>query len=182
MNILVLADTHMARAGMPLPRPVRDALPQADLILHAGDITTAAVLRELERHAPVHAVLGNNDDEALCGTLPIRRVVEAADYRIGMVHGHGSRGSTYERAQAAFAGEAVDCVVFGHSHQPLVETVDGRLYLNPGSPTQRRRQPRWSYAWLRCGEALTAELVWFDRPPGTSVSLIPHDGTIDNTR
>ncbi len=165
MNILVLADTHIARASVLLPGAVLAALPQADLILHAGDITTSAVLRELERHAPVHAVAGNNDDAALCRSLPERIIVEVAGYRIGVVHGHGDRGSTYGRAQAAFAGDRVACVVFGHSHQPLTETVANILYLNPGSPTQRRRQAQWSFAWLRCGQALTAELVFFDRPP-----------------
>lgn len=166
MNVLVLADTHLARAGVALPAPVLQALTKADLILHAGDITTAAVLRELERHAPVHAVAGNNDEPALCRSLPERTIIDAAGFRIGVVHGHGARGSTFERAQAAFAGEAVDCVVFGHSHQPLIETVAGTLYLNPGSPTQRRRQPHWSYAWLHCGERLSAEAVFFDRTTG----------------
>jgi putative phosphoesterase len=152
---------------VPLPAPVLQALPRADLILHAGDITTAAVLRELERHAPVHAVAGNNDDPALCRTLPERAVVTAGGFRIGVVHGHGARGSTFERAQAAFPDATVDCVVFGHSHQPLIETMAGRLYLNPGSPTQRRRQPRWSYAWVHCGDRLSAEVVFIDRTPGS---------------
>ncbi|MSQ10984.1 MAG: metallophosphoesterase [Dehalococcoidia bacterium] len=163
VNILVLADTHIAKAGFRLPEPLVAALTQADLILHAGDITSAAVLRELERHAPVHAVAGNNDDPELCRSLPERTIVEAAGYRVGVVHGHGAKGTTFERAQAAFAVAEVDCVVFGHSHQPRIERLGGRLYLNSGSPTQRRREPLWSYAWLRADAELTAEVVRFGR-------------------
>ena len=161
MNILVLADTHIARLDRQLPAEVLAALPQAALILHAGDVTHPGLLRTLERHAPVHAVLGNNDGFDLVGKLPVRTIVQAAGFRIGVVHGDGAKGTTFERAQVAFADEAVDCVVFGHSHQPLCQWLNGRLYLNPGSPTQRRREPACSYAWLRVGETLEPELVRF---------------------
>lgn len=161
MDILVLADTHIARAGVPLPAAVLAALPCASLILHAGDVTHPAVLRALERYAPVYAVAGNNDEPALAAQLPARACLRADGLTIGLVHGHGARGTTFERAQAAFSAQPVDCVVFGHSHRPMVEWVDGRLYLNPGSPTQRRREPAYSFAWLRTGPRLTAEIVRF---------------------
>ena len=80
---------------------------------------------------------------------------------IGVVHGDGARGSTFDRAAAAFAGQAVDVVVFGHSHQPLWQQVQGRWYLNPGSPTQRRREPAYSFAWLSLAPAVGAEIVRF---------------------
>lgn len=139
------------------------ALPRAELILHAGDVTAPSVLEELSQYARVVAVAGNNDRE-LCGTLPVRAIVEAGRFRVGVVHGDGPRGTTFSRAAAAFAGEAVDCVVFGHSHQPLCIRDGGVLYLNPGSPTDRRRQPRFSFGWLIAGEELKPEIVYFDRP------------------
>lgn len=133
------------------------------MILHAGDITTPIVLEELERYAPVVAVAGNNDDADLSNRLPPRAIVPVGGFRIGLVHGDGTRGTTFSRAAAAFASGEVDCVVFGHSHQPLVLREGGVLYFNPGSPTDRRRQPRFSYGWLMAGDELRPELVYFDR-------------------
>lgn len=163
VNILVLADTHIPTRAKPLPRALIEALPQAELILHAGDITTRGVLKELERYAPTVAVAGNNDDAELVSLLPARTIVTAGRFRIGLVHGDGPRGTTFSRAAAAFASDKLDCVVFGHSHQPLSVEEGGVLYLNPGSPTDRRRQPQFSYAWLRTGAVLCPELVYFDR-------------------
>lgn len=165
MDILVLADTHIPSRARRLPQAVLDVLSNADLILHAGDITTRPILRELERYAQVVAVAGNNDDAELVSLLPARTIISAGRFRVGVVHGDGARGTTYSRAAAAFEPGTVDCVVFGHSHQPLSICEGGVLYLNPGSPTDRRRQPRFSYAWLRAGDELCSELVYFDRVP-----------------
>lgn len=162
MNILVLADTHIPSQARRFPSAVIDALARADLVLHAGDMIKEWVLQELERYAPVVAVAGNNDDEELWARLPRQTVVPAGPFRIGLVHGDGARGTTLSRAAAAFVGERVDCVVFGHSHQPLCVSQGGVLYLNPGSPTDKRREPHYSFAWLRLGEELEAEHVFFD--------------------
>ena len=109
------------------------------------------------------AVAGNNDTPELCAELPRQAVVPAGAFRIGLVHGDGPGGNTFSRAAGAFAAGSVDCVVFGHSHQPLAERRGDVLYLNPGSPTDRRREPRYSFAWLRVGETLAAEHVYFER-------------------
>lgn len=162
MNILVLADTHMPRMARGLPAAVLAALPQADLVLHAGDFTHPELLTTLETYAPVIAVAGNNDAPELWERLPRRTTVTAGRFTIGLVHGDGDKGRTFERARAAFAGEAVDCVVFGHSHQPICRWLDDRLYLNPGSPTDKRREPSYSFAWLHTDDELRAELVRFD--------------------
>jgi predicted phosphodiesterase len=83
-------------------------------------------------------------------------------FLVGVVHGDGPGGTTFSRAAGTFTGERVDCVVFGHSHQPLQERRGQVLYLNPGSPTDRRREPRFSFAWLRPAETLVAEHVFFE--------------------
>lgn len=161
VRAFVLSDTHMPSRARTLPEPVLAALKEADLILHAGDVSTGAILDELRRYAPVTAVYGNVDDEELRRTLPRRTIVQVGSFRVGLVHGHGATGTTLERAAAAFVNDTVDCVVFGHSHQPFCQRRDGRLFLNPGSPTDRRTQPRRSFAWLRASEALDAEIVRF---------------------
>jgi uncharacterized protein len=112
-------------------------LERADLILHAGDVVTAAVLRELEAHAPVEAVFGNMDEPALQAALPERRVVEVEGARIGLVHIPGPRAGREERLSSWFPG--CDAVVYGHTHQPQVEQHGSIWILNPGSPTERRR-------------------------------------------
>ena len=161
VKALVLSDTHMPSRARTLPEPVVAALEEADLILHAGDLATVTVLDELRLYAPVTAVSGNVDDEEVRRLLPRRAIVQVGPFRVGLVHGHGPTGTTLERAAAAFADESVDCVVFGHSHQPLCQRQNSRLFLNPGSPTDRRTQPRRSIAWLRASDTLDAEIVFF---------------------
>lgn len=113
----------------------------ADLILHAGDFTTAAVLEEVEALGPpVAAVHGNVDEAALRARLPGERVVEAGGARIAMVHDAGPSRGRLERMRIRFP--EADAVVFGHSHIPLHEGREGFQLFNPGSPTDRRRQPR----------------------------------------
>jgi hypothetical protein len=111
----------------------------ADVVLHAGDIVVAEVLEGLGAHAPVHAVLGNNDHE-LVGSLPQTLQISLAGVRVGMVHDSGQARGREGRMARRFPG--CDLVVFGHSHIPW-NTVggNGQVLFNPGSPTERRRQP-----------------------------------------
>ncbi|HYX75824.1 MAG TPA: metallophosphoesterase family protein, partial [Gaiellaceae bacterium] len=125
-----------------LPDACVRELELADLILHAGDVTAASVLRELEAFAPVEAVRGNMDEPALQTALPERRVVEVAGARIGLVHIPGPPAGREERLASWFPG--CDAVVYGHTHVPQVEQHRGVWILNPGSPTERRRAERYS--------------------------------------
>ena len=141
MRIAVISDTHLPRGSRRLPERCVMQLRAADLILHAGDIATTGVLDELDRIGPpVRAVLGNVDEVALAGRgVPAELEVEAAGTRIAMVHDAGPAKGRLERLQARFP--RADAVVFGHSHIPLHEERDGFQIFNPGSPTDRRRQP-----------------------------------------
>lgn len=114
--------------------------------MHAGDVVTLAVLRELEAFAPVEAVYGNMDEPALAEALPERRVVEVGGARIGLVHIPGARAGREERLVTWFPG--CDAIVYGHTHVPQVEQHRGVWILNPGSPTERRRAPRRSMLLL----------------------------------
>jgi putative phosphoesterase len=164
MRLAIIADTHLPRGARRLPQACLQRLSAADVILHAGDLTAAAVLDELERLGPpVVAVHGNVDEPELMARLPERRVVEAGEVRIGMVHDAGPARGRLERQRAAFGG--CHAVVFGHSHIPLHEaSADGAFQLfNPGSPTDRRRQPRHTM-----GEAVLDER-------GVRFALVPLD-------
>jgi uncharacterized protein len=132
-------------------------LERADLILHAGDVVTVAVLRELEAFAPIDAVFGNMDEPALQAELPERRVVEAEGVRIGLVHIPGPRAGREERLVSWFP--ACDAVVYGHTHVPQVERHRGVWILNPGSPTERRRAPERSMLVLELEKRLKPRLL-----------------------
>ena len=138
--IAIVSDTHIPRGRRTLPPACVERLRAADLVLHAGDLTSVAFLEEL--HAlgpPVEAVVGNVDEPALHELLPVERVVDVGEARIGMVHVGGAAAGRPERLVARFPGCAA--VVYGHSHLPEVTLHRGVWILNPGSPTERRRAP-----------------------------------------
>ncbi|HEV7844731.1 MAG TPA: metallophosphoesterase family protein [Thermoleophilaceae bacterium] len=150
MLIAVVSDTHMPRGARRLPPACVAWIEAADLLLHAGDFSTLAVLRELEAIGPpVIGVHGNVDSADVRRLLPAERIVEAGRVRIAMVHDAGPRAGRLERMRRRFGGRA-DIVVFGHSHMPLHEPApDGFQILNPGSPTERRRAPAHTMGLIR---------------------------------
>jgi putative phosphoesterase len=160
--LAIISDTHLPRGRRTLPSACVERLRAAELILHAGDLVTLPVLRELERYGEVAGVHGNVDDSGVRAALPVERVVEAAGARIGMVHDAGAARGRIERLRRRFG----DCgaVVFGHSHVPLHETApDGFQIFNPGSPTDRRRQPRHTMGIARVdGGRIGLEVVTLD--------------------
>lgn len=131
----------------------------ADAILHAGDFVSLAFLEELRSLGPpVEGVHGNMDEPALKALLPKQNVVEAGSVRIGMVHDAGPRGGREARLAARFP--ECEAVVYGHSHVPQVERFQHLWVLNPGSPTDKRRQPLPTMLVLRIrGARITPELV-----------------------
>jgi putative phosphoesterase len=160
MKVLVLSDTHLGPDDVErLPVEVWALAEDADVVLHAGDVTDAALLAALAAHAPVHAVLGNND-RGLEGRLPEVVEIELDGVPVAMLHDSGPRVGRPARMTRRFPGARV--VVFGHSHDPHLEQVEGGpLLVNPGSPTRRRRQPVHTVAWLEVqeGRVLDARLV-----------------------
>jgi hypothetical protein len=123
-----------------IPEACLERLRAADLILHAGDVTAASALGELEALGPpVQAVHGNMDDAVLRAQLPGTLVVELGGLRIGMTHDAGPRVGREERLVQRFPGCAA--VVYGHTHEPQVARVGEVWIFNPGSPTERRRAP-----------------------------------------
>ena len=162
MIIGVVSDTHIPGRAKALPEIVLRYMAGADHIIHAGDIRSAAVLEQLACLAPVTAVAGNIDPPELLETLGEKRVVTLGGFRFGVTHGHGQGGTTLSRAVSCFAQGSVDCIIFGHSHIPLCTEQSGVLLLNPGSPTDKRRNPCYSFGMIETGDSLTAHIVYFD--------------------
>ncbi|MCU1538318.1 MAG: phosphodiesterase [Humibacillus sp.] len=147
MRALVLSDTHSPRHWKACPPTLLPHLEAADVILHAGDVCTPDVLDLLASFAPLHVVMGNNDvPEVAQWGAPEALELELEGVRIGMVHDSGQRQGRTGRLRRRFP--TADLVVFGHSHIPLDETGDGVRILNPGSPTDKRRQPVGTVALL----------------------------------
>jgi putative phosphoesterase len=142
---VVLADTHIPRRAKSLPEGVLPYLEEGDLILHAGDLIEPSLLDELALYAPVRAVKGNVDPPNL--DLPETLELGFGGVRVAMIHDSGRKDGRRRRLARRFPGARV--IVFGHSHVPFLEDEDGLLLLNPGSPTDRRRQPEHTFALLR---------------------------------
>jgi uncharacterized protein len=163
VKAVVLADTHAPRRWRRCPPAVAWHLRRADLILHAGDVCTADVLDELCGYAPVRAVRGNNDgpDVAAWGA-PDTLELDLAGLPVAMVHDSGSAAGRAARLRRQFP--AAQLVVFGHSHIPLDQAGDGIRIFNPGSPTDRRRQPHGTIGLLHIdnGVLVQARIVPVD--------------------
>lgn len=168
MIIGVVSDTHLPKFGRELPKALVRGLTKAgvETIVHCGDITEAFALDLFGEIAPVVAVAGNNDGPKLHKTLGDKTILEAGGARIGVVHGHAGKGkSTPERAFTAFADERVDAIFFGHSHIPYKARRDGVLLFNPGSPTDKRMNPAYTYGIVRVedGRVRATHRFYFSR-------------------
>ncbi len=144
MLVAVLADTHIPRRAKGLPEGLTPHLESADLILHAGDLFVEDVLYEMEAYAPVRAVKGNVDGWNV--RLPETLEFAVGNVPVAMIHDSGSKKGRRNRMRRRFLGARV--VVFGHSHIPWLDDEDGLMLLNPGSPTDKRRQPDYTFGLL----------------------------------
>ncbi|HEX8052602.1 MAG TPA: metallophosphoesterase family protein [Thermoleophilaceae bacterium] len=155
MLVAIVSDTHLPRGTRRIPDDCVERMRAADLVIHAGDISTPEALAEIEALGPpVRAVHGNVDSEELRRRLPESLVVDAGPARIAVLHDAGPSKRRLERMRLRFP--EADAVVFGHSHIPLHEERDGFQIFNPGSPTDRRRQPRHTMGIARVARGRVA--------------------------
>jgi putative phosphoesterase len=160
VRVVVLSDTHAPRRWKSCPAAVAEHLRDADVILHAGDVCVPSVLDELAAYAPVHVVAGNNDGpDVTAWGAPETLGLDLGGLRVAMIHDSGPATGRTGRMRRRFPD--ADLVVFGHSHIPMDQTGDGVRIFNPGSPTDRRRQPHGTLGVLRIedGDLLDAQIV-----------------------
>jgi uncharacterized protein len=166
LTIGVISDTHVYPGGR---RAVPDGVvrlfgrARIDLLVHLGDVNSRHVLEELAELAPLIAVHGNNDDPELHFMLTETTRFSVGERTFGALHGHTGR-TARDEAVRRFAGR-VDCVLFGHSHKPLIDMVDETIMFNPGSPTDRRWSEHFGVGLVRVetGE-IRPELMLFTDP------------------
>lgn len=163
-RLLLLADTHVPKRARVLPGAVLHAIDEADAVVHAGDWVDLATLDLLESRArTLHGVHGNNDGADLRARLPAIARFTVEDVRVAVVHETGQAAKREDRMDAQFP--EADLLIFGHSHIPW-DTVSaaGMRLLNPGSPTDRRRQPECTMMWVTIdGHRIDATLVPISR-------------------
>ena len=141
-RVALIADTHLGESG-ELPPACAELIAGSDLVLHAGDVSSAEALARMRAiGTPLEAVQGNVEDATLRGSLPAELNLKIESVRFAVVHDAGPEKGRLERLRARFPD--ADVVVFGHSHMPLHEIGGDLQIFNPGSPTQRRRAPHRS--------------------------------------
>jgi putative phosphoesterase len=165
VELVLTADTHIPKRARELPAELLRAVDAADVVVHAGDWVDEGTLDLLAARAKrLVGVYGNNDGDGLRARLPEVARVEVGGVRLAVVHETGAARGREERCQARF-GE-VDVLVFGHSHIPWDSTAAGGLrLLNPGSPTDRRRQPYCTYMTATADGGVLSGVVLHRLPP-----------------
>ena len=157
MQILVISDTHLTDPN-GFPPALIDIARSSDCIIHAGDFTSLEFYEFLSTLGRLEGVRGNSDKPALRGILPMKRIVNIDDTKIGIIHGSGTPFGMARRAAAEF--ENVNAVVFGHAHKPIHDIIGGMLVMNPGSPTSNRFQSNNTYGLLTInGNSVTGEII-----------------------
>ncbi|GAA0324101.1 metallophosphoesterase family protein [Bacillus carboniphilus] len=163
MKIGVISDTHMPKQAKQLPSHLLAGLNGVDLIIHAGDWTTLDVYHQLSSIAPVKGVYGNVDPSEIKESFQSQLLLTILGKKIGVTHGHlGKKKTTPERAMDAFTSTHVDIVLFGHSHIPYHEKIGNTILFNPGSPTDKRFQPRYSYGILTIENEVTINHIFYN--------------------
>jgi len=157
----VISDTHLLEAT--IPEQILETLRGTDIILHAGDAVVMPVIDQLSQLAETISVRGNMDRGDVVRFLPDRRVIKVQGFKIGLTHGYGPPRGMTRKVRAMF--DDVDCIIFGHTHQPLVEESNGILFFNPGSPTDKMFAKVNTFGLLEITDKLTPRLVYLDRPP-----------------
>ncbi|MFF4345740.1 metallophosphoesterase family protein [Streptomyces sp. NPDC001530] len=167
MRLLLMSDTHLPKRAKELPAQLLAELPLADVVIHAGDWVDTATLDLLEdRSHTVIGVYGNNDGPALRARLPEVARAELGGLRFGVVHETGAAQSREHRCAERFPD--LDVLVFGHSHIPWdTTTPTGLRLLNPGSPTDRRRQPHCTYMTATVADGRLTEVTLHRLSPRT---------------
>ena len=161
MKIVVIADTHIPIAADNIPPQLTKDIIAADMVLHAGDLMDMNFLKQLEKLKPVVAVAGNMDSAELKRHLETKKIIALEGIKIGLIHGEGAPYNLLEFVKNEFKDTAdLSCVIYGHSHNPSIDIINGVVYFNPGSPTDKVFAAYNSYGILDIKEGkMTPQII-----------------------
>ncbi len=160
MRIGVISDTHIPEKAANIPQKILDEFKRVDMVLCAGDLVDLSVLEKLKKVCPdVRAVWGNMDYAEVKKSLPEKQIFSIGKYKIGLTHGCGAPATLIDFLTNVFKNEAVDLIVFGHSHAPVNEKKGKILFFNPGSPTDKIFAPYNSFGIIEIGDLIEARII-----------------------
>jgi len=154
-RILALSDTHIPTAADSLPAIIEEEAKRSDYCLHAGDFVSYSVLETLSSFKKTYGVYGNMDQEMITKELPEQQILKFEDVTLSLTHGAGHPANLISYIQNKFSerSEKIDIFVFGHSHRATDKEVEGKIYFNPGSPTDKVFAAYRSYGILEINGA-----------------------------
>jgi len=160
MRIGIISDTHIHDKTKSIPAPILEAFKNVDMIIHAGDLVNLSVLKQLKTVcSKVYAVYGNMDPYDTRKDLPEKEIITSGRHRIGITHGCGAPGSLIDQTKKVFKDDNVDLIIFGHSHSPTNVTLDGIIFFNPGSATDKIFAPFNSYGIIEINGEIKAQII-----------------------
>lgn len=147
-KIGVISDTHIRYGSRNLPTTIYKIFEDVNLIVHCGDLLIQDVIDDLEQIAPVVAVAGNMDSYNMKHVFKSNKIIEIGGMKIGITHGNTRGENAWMSAYSCFENAKLDCLLFGHTHSPLIKEVDGMLIVNPGSAMEKRYEKHHTVAML----------------------------------
>ncbi|TRZ95103.1 metallophosphoesterase [bacterium] len=160
MKIGIIADTHISEKTETIPQEVLRAFETVDMIIHAGDLISLNVMKQLKNICPeVKAVYGNMDPREVRVALAEKEIIKINNFKIGVTHGKGSPNQLIEFTTRVFKADNLDVIIFGHSHSALNLKKGNILYFNPGSPTDKKFALYNSYGIITLGDTIEGEII-----------------------
>jgi putative phosphoesterase len=159
MKIIVLSDTHIPVNSKDLPARILKEIDNADLLLHAGDFVSLELLERLKSHIAVKAVYGNMDSLEVRRALPEKEIFSVGKFKVCLIHGWGAPAMLIDAIKSKVLKDKPDIVVFGHSHYPETKIIEGVIYFNPGSPTDKIFSPYNSFGIIEIEDRIKTKIV-----------------------
>ncbi len=156
MKIGVISDTHLHNYSLELKRIVDTYFGDVDMVMHAGDIVEMEVL-DAFLTKKIEVVAGNMDPASVRNHFPVKKIIKVEAFKIGLIHGWGSPVGLENRISNEFT--EIDCLVYGHTHYPVNQIINGVLFFNPGSATEKRFTKRNTVGILEISERITGKII-----------------------
>jgi uncharacterized protein len=156
MKIGIISDTHLHNYSLELKRIVDTYFGDVDMVMHAGDIVEMEVL-DAFLTKKIEVVAGNMDPASVRNHFPVKKIIKVEAFKIGLIHGWGSPAGLENRISNEFT--EIDCLVYGHTHYPINQIINGVLFFNPGSATEKRFTKKNTVGILEISEQITGKII-----------------------